>query len=331
MINPIIPIPILLIACIAGIFFTRKGVWNYIRYIIIIVLIFALNLRPSIPSERVIVVTSNIDVLFVIDDTISMMAEDYTNKGKPRMEGVIEHTQMILDAFDGARYSVVTFDAETALAVPYTYEKDLIMQAVEALNGEAAAYARGTNFDTAYDGMRNAFRRSERQGEDEANTEASDNRIQIVFFMSDGEITDDSRLRSFEELADYIDAGAVLGYGTSQGGYMQARMNPLDEEVDYIEYYNDNWVAVRATSKIDEDNLEDIAHDLELDYYHMVNKTSINEAIDNIKDAIEEEEYSRNEARGEGFLELYPYIAAGLLVFVVYDTIYYRNKLSKEG
>lgn len=331
MINPIIPIPLLVILCVIAVFFKRKGVWNNIRYIIIIVLIFALNLRPSVPSEKVIVVSSNIDVLFVIDDTISMMAEDYTSQDKPRMEGVLEHAQMVMDEFEGARYSVVTFDSETSMLVPYTYEKELIVQAIEALDGEAAAYAQGTSLNTAYDSMRKVFRRSERQGDDEANTEASSNRIQIVFFISDGEITNDERLRSFADLAEYIDAGAVLGYGTSQGGYMRARMNPLDEETEYVEYYNDNWVAVRAVSKIDEDNLEDIAADLGLNYYHMVNKTGINAVIDEIKDAIEEEEYSRNEAQGEGFLELYPFIAGALFILVAYDMIYYRAKLSKEA
>lgn len=331
MINPILPIPVLIILAIGLLLFSRKGLWNYIRHIIIVVLLFTICIRPSIPTEKIIVVSSNVDILFVVDDTISMMAEDYTNNNKPRMEGVLEHAQAIMDAFPGARYSLVTFDSETNTLVPYTYEEELITQAIGALDGEAAAYAQGTSLNTAYDSMRRAFRRSDKQADDEANTEFTDNRIQVVFFISDGEITNDERLRSFSELAEYIDSGAVLGYGTMLGGYMQARMNPLDEEREYVEYYDDNYVAVRAISRIDEDNLEDVAKDLNLEYYHMTNKTSVNAVIDAVKDDIEEEEYTRNAARGEGHTELYPYLAVALFAFVVYDTIYYRHKLSKEG
>lgn len=333
MINPILPIPVIVIVCLVMAFFlTRKGVWNTIRHIIIVLLLGALLIRPSLPSERVIVVSSNIDILFVVDNTISMVAEDFGSDDRPRLEGVLEHANMIMDSFEGARYSVVTFDSVTNTLVPYTYEKELVSQAISALNGEASAYAQGTSLNNSYDSMRSVFRRSERQGEDESNTEATSNRIQIVFYISDGEITNDNDdLRDFSDLSEYIDGGAVLGYGTSTGGYMQARVNPLDEEASYVEYYNDNWVAVRAVSKIDEDNLEQIADDLGIEYYHMVNKSGINSVIEDIKDQIEEEEYSRNEARGEGFIELYPYIAAGLFIFVAYDCIYYRHKLSKEG
>ena len=47
-------------------------------------------------------------------------------------------------------------------------------------------------------------------------------RIQVVIFISDGEITSNDRLRSYERLADYVDVGGVLGYGTTSGGESSA-------------------------------------------------------------------------------------------------------------
>ena len=42
-----------------------------------------------------------------------------------------------------------------------------------------------------------------------------ENRKRIVFFISDGEITNNENLKSFAELKKYVDGGAVLGYGTT--------------------------------------------------------------------------------------------------------------------
>ena len=60
-ISPVIPIPIMVIICIALIALKRKGAWNFTRQIIISVLIFAINLRLAIPSDNVMVVKNDID------------------------------------------------------------------------------------------------------------------------------------------------------------------------------------------------------------------------------------------------------------------------------
>ena len=41
-----------------------------------------------------------------------------------------------------------------------------------------------------------------------------------VFFITDGEITNNDSLESFSKASKYIDYGAVLGYGTKEGGKM---------------------------------------------------------------------------------------------------------------
>ena len=47
-INPILPIWLMSILCIGMLVMKRKGVWNYIRQILIVLLVFAMNLRIMI-------------------------------------------------------------------------------------------------------------------------------------------------------------------------------------------------------------------------------------------------------------------------------------------
>lgn len=50
-INPIIPIWLMAIICIALAIFKRKGKFAYIRQIIMIILLFMINLRMMIPTD----------------------------------------------------------------------------------------------------------------------------------------------------------------------------------------------------------------------------------------------------------------------------------------
>ena len=77
------------ILCIILLIMRRKNKYAYIRQILIVILLFVINLRIMIPSSDVKVQTNNFDVLFVIDETISMLAEDY-NGNNTRYEGVKE-------------------------------------------------------------------------------------------------------------------------------------------------------------------------------------------------------------------------------------------------
>ena len=60
-----------------------------------------------VPGKDVTNLSNNVDVLFVIDNTISMLAEDYDGDGR-RMDAVKEDCKYIMEQFPGASFSVVT-------------------------------------------------------------------------------------------------------------------------------------------------------------------------------------------------------------------------------
>ncbi len=267
---PIIPIWIMIIICTALIIFIIKKNNKNIIQIIIVILLFIINLRIMIPNNNSQILTNNLDVLFVIDNTISMNAEDY-NGNNTRLSAIKQDCKYIVEKLSGARFSVITFNNTAKIMTPYTKDTNITIETVDIIEPIDELYAKGSSLNTPLDTMISSLKSSQKK----------ENRIRILFFISDGEITDDSSLKSFNEVSKYIDNGAVMGYGTNKGGYMKTK-NKYSESEDYIIDYT-NYNYNKAISKIDENNLQKIAKDINVEYIHMERQVDINRKLDEIK------------------------------------------------
>lgn len=206
-------------------------------------------IRPMRMDEDDQVRTGNLDVCFAVDSTISMWAEDYGG-GEPRIAGVRSDIRAIMEALPGSSFSLVSFDNGSQILAPYIQNVAALDDCVERLSLPSYATAEGSSLNTAHDALAAMIRASGRKaGERKA----------ILFVMSDGEITDGSQLMRFDDLEAGVDDGAVLGYGTAEGGRM-----------DYPGkgYLQDSTRGEDARSAIDEENLRSLAQDLGLRYVH---------------------------------------------------------------
>lgn len=314
-INPIIPIWLMGIICIFFLILKRKGVFNYIRQIVIILLLFVINLRIMVPGGIVTTMDPNIDILFVCDNTISMLAEDY-NGDNPRMDAVKSDCAYIMEQFPGASFSVVSFDSSVEMKVPYTVDTIIVEQTINALKGQGSYYASGSSLNPVMSQLDSFLDRDR-------------DTYQLIFFISDGEITKNGeKLKSYDNLKDYVDGGAVLGYGTKKGGYMKAFTSSYsDEPPEYLYYYNDDFDKVKAVSKIDEDNLKDIAEDLGVDYNHMTKKSDIQKVVEDIKNNMEDQLTADSEDKESGYSETYFYFVIPLVLLLAFDLLYYKRKI----
>ncbi len=311
-INPIIPIWVMSLLCVLFLVLGRKGKFNYIRQVIIVALLFAINLRPMVEDDNVPTVKQNVDVLFVVDNTISMFAEDYNGNNR-RMDAVKADCKYIADSLPTANFSVISFGNLTDKAIPYTNDINLFYQVINSLCGQTTLYAKGTSFNETLEFVKKDLDND------------SDN-YQIVFFISDGEITSDEKLKSYSDLKKYIDNGAVLGYGTTTGGPMKAAAYSGDDrEPEYLYTYDSNHKKVQAISKIDEDNLRSIANDMGVDYVHMTNQAYINDTLESIKKDIEDLEYGKDGKKG--YRDIYYFFVIPLCALLVFDFVYYRRKV----
>lgn len=311
--NPIIPIWLMTIICIGLLLLKRKGVWPYIRQIVIVILIFVINLRIMLPGEAVNVQEQemNVHVLFVIDDTISMLAEDYDGK-RTRLEGVKEDCQYIVDELPGARFSVISFHNTANLLSPFTNNAEYVKSTIESIYPLDDLYARGSSMNVAKDVMLHTLQDIK---------EKRDTKV-VLFFISDGEVTDGSNLESFEEVAQYVSNGAVLGYGTETGGNMHVKN--YDDELVLVEDESgyDNKPAV---SKIDEVNLKKLAKDFGIEYVNGNQGKSLDSIINDVKNSAEVIKKSSDEKKESNQVEtatdIYYFFVIPLLILLLFEVI----------
>lgn len=268
-IQPIIPVLVLIII-FAGLFLgtafviiknkskTKDKILTLLRLSIIYVLAFVVGLRPCLIETKFEFSTKNLDVLFVVDTTYSMWAEDYKEK-KPRMSGAVKDIKYIMDELAGSNFALVTFDNQPKVISPFTQDKPYIETMLDLLEKPDISYSSGSDMSAPYNDLEALVLSSYRK----------EQRKTIVFFVSDGEITNNAELKDYSDLAQYIDGGAVLGYGTEKGGKMKDGSGYLYDE----ETHDD------AISCMNEENLNKIAENMGIEY---LNLNDGNNALKNV-------------------------------------------------
>ena len=210
---------------------------------------------------------SNLNVLFVVDDTISMLASDVN--GGTRLDKAKRDVKMIVDDLDGASFSVISFNNRASLVAPFSQDSNHVINAISTLYPIERFYATGSSLDTPKELM------------DAILGEIKSDKTQktAVFYISDGEITAEGvELGSFKELANLTDGGAVLGYGTKEGGTMVRKDNYSEEQEEIMDY--DKYPFEPAVSCIDEGNLKKVASDMGIEY---VNMTGVSDTLSDAK------------------------------------------------
>ena len=216
-----------------------------------VVVVFVLLLRPGIPGGSSQTLATDTDVVIVVDTTASIVAEDWAGD-RPRIEGVRADVQAIVDEYPGARFALISFDAAAQLRLPLTTDATALMSSLEVMRPEVTDQSRGSSIGIANRMLADTL---------SAAAKASPERGRMVFYLGDGEQTASTDPESFSTSAKYVDGGAVLGYGTTEGGPMRKTTGQGADAGDYIEYQGEP-----ALSVIDEDNLRQVSKQLGVEY-----------------------------------------------------------------
>ena len=122
----------------------------------------------------------NANVIFVVDQTGSMNAEDY-NGSKRRVEGMRADAAQITDRFAGARFAIISFDSAASRQLPLTTDSTAVQAWFDTMRPEPPGFSSGSNIDRAQASLDTMVRRT---AEDDPESQI------IVIVMSDGENTD---------------------------------------------------------------------------------------------------------------------------------------------
>ena len=271
---PIIPIWLMIIISIVYIMLVLRtsNKKKLVIRLLIIVFIFIINLRFMTVDKNGESYVSDLDIIMVVDNSISMVAEDY-NGNHRRLDAVKEDLKYILNKIPTSSYAMITFDSKSYIRSPFTSDRDCIDSIIDTMDVKLSYYSAGSNITIFKEDLKYLLNSSKKK----------DNHKRIVIIVSDGEVISSKGIASLTDLKKYVDEGIVLGYGTSKGGYMREKLYSTSDEYEYIEdRRGENYPYPKAVSKIDEKNLKKMANDLGIDYVHMTKQSNVNNKINKI-------------------------------------------------
>ena len=283
---------------------SRRGLTALLLLLAMLAGIAAVGIRPMYLSPDSEIKTTNLDVAFVVDTTISMWAEDH--KGGMRIDGVRNDIRSIMEALPGSSFSLITFDNGAQILTPFTQDIVAVEEMLGDLNMPSYATSRGSSLNTSYEALHMMVESAARK-EGERKT--------VVFLFSDGETTNGDALQSFKDLGRLVDSGAVLGYGTESGGAMYYPGRG---------YIRNSSNGDKALSRIDETTLRQIAGDLSVPYINETKDagTSLAGRLRSVRMMSREAAFAAGNR--EGYTETYHYFAMFvefLLLIWLYLTI----------
>lgn len=239
---------------------------DWVRRTALVFCALMIGLTPAIPRTDTDALISNVEMFFVVDRTGSMAAEDYDGD-QARLVGVREDLVALTQAMPAARYTIIGFDSQATQQLPMTTDARAVRTWAETLTQEITSYSAGSSIDRPLDELTRSLTSAQ---------ERNPGNVRLVFVFSDGENTNGSAseasgsFRSFAELAPLVDGGAVLGYGTAEGGNMRSYDGTSGTGFGTDAPYITDDTGNPAVSRIDEDNLRTLAGQLGVPYVHRI-------------------------------------------------------------
>lgn len=287
----------------------------------LVLLLLAAALRPGFPGGAAQAATADVNVFFVVDTTSSIAAEDYGGSS-PRLEGVRRDILAIAGELAGARFSLISFDTNAAVRMPLSTDATALDTMVSVLEPQVTAYSKGSSVTVAAKVLKDRLT---------AARESHPERPRIVYYLGDGEHTSGKPPEAFRVDAGLVDGGAVLGYGTPQGGRMKentGRGSGQDlgaGEDTGAGYIQDRTAgsARDALSIIDEGRLREIAGQLGVPYVHRSAVDPVSPMLQDAGPPGPQRQLKRAEENGslEGRTELYWILAAGAFLLALRETL----------
>jgi Ca-activated chloride channel family protein len=233
----------------------RRAAWG--RRALAVVLLTGIALRPGATTAEGTGVTTDLDVFVLVDRTASMVAEDYDG-GAARMEGVKADLVAMARGLAGSRFALIGYDNNVVDLMPLTNDLNAFAVTVQILHPEMTTYSTGSSPRLPVEHLRRRLAAAAKQDPD---------RRRVVIIVSDGEATaGEPEETSFGPVAELIDGGVVLGYGTSRGGPMREWAG-IEAEIR-APYLTDPATGELAVSRIDEPTLQAVADELDVGYVH---------------------------------------------------------------
>ena len=202
---------------------------------VIVFLVFGL-MNPKIGTQLETVKREGVDIVFAIDVSKSMLAEDIAPN---RIEKSKRLVSAILNQLASDRVGIIAYAAQAVPQLPITTDYGAAKMFLQALNTDMLS-SQGTALDSAIDLSGTFF-----DDEDQTN--------RVIFLISDGEDHSDDAANAASRAAELGIKIFTFGVGTEQGAPIPLKRNGV------VESYKKDFEGEVVITKRNQEVLEAIA------------------------------------------------------------------------
>ncbi len=209
------------------------------------VLFFVISLaRPQAGQSLQQVKSEGVEVLFAVDVSESMLAEDVRPN---RLEQAKAELNRLLDLMPGNKVGVIAFAGSAHLLSPLSSDPGAVKMYIDSLQPNSVS-SQGTNIEAALKVAEEAF---ERGG---VSTDDSTKVTRVILFASDGEDQEPGAMKAAENLVKKDIRIFSIAYGTEKGGAI-----PVHDGMGFLKGYKKDRKGNTVLTTVKGDTLRDLA------------------------------------------------------------------------
>ena len=244
---------------------------DWVKFVIILLAFLSLSIalvNPKVGTKTETVNREGIDIVFAVDVSKSMLAEDIAPS---RLEKTKQIISQIINNLSGDRVGIVAYAASAFPVLPITTDYGAAKLFLQGMNTDIVS-SQGTSLSDAITLSTSFF------ADDKS-------RSKLIILLSDGEDHDLDVEQALQDAKKRNLKILTIGLGTEKGGPIPIKVNG-----NAISFKRDNNNDVVIT-KLEADNLRMIASKTNADYINGGNTKSVVDFVKNALNNIEKKEF----------------------------------------
>lgn len=263
---------------------------------------FAL-VNPKIGTKIETVKREGVDVVFALDVSKSMLAEDIAPN---RLEKAKQLITQIINSLAGDRIGIIGYAGSAFPQVPITTDFSSAKLFLSSMDTDMVS-SQGTAITEAISMAKTFY-----------NDEEQTNRV--LFIISDGEDHEGNVSEIVEEASKLGIKIFTIGVGTLQGAPIPIKRNGV------LQFYKRDENNEQVITRLNEDTLKEIASNAEGEYINGSNTKEVVETVTAILNGMDKKEFESKQFTD--FKDQFQWFLGGALLLLVLDVLFLERKTS---
>jgi Ca-activated chloride channel family protein len=261
---------------------------------------FAL-VNPKIGTKLETVKREGVDIVFALDVSKSMLAEDIAPN---RLEKSKQLIIQIINGLAGDRIGIIGYAGSAFPQVPITSDFSSAKLFLSGMNTDMVS-SQGTAITQAIEMAQTFY-----DDEDQTN--------RVLFLISDGEDHEGNILEIAEEAAEKGIRIFTIGVGTVEGGPIPIKENGV------LQYYKRDQNNEQVITRLGEETLKEIAKTANGEYIDGSNTKVVVDRVKTILNGMDKKEFEAKQFTD--FKDQFQWFLAGALFLLVLDVFFLERK-----